>query len=88
MRSTIAAAAVLAMLVPALAQNTFPTAGGAVVTGRVMLQANAVTRQAESCPGPTGARPNYPTPGGSIANSRVSMCLNASNQAVPCATTC
>jgi len=85
---TLALAFVVAFSAAAQAQANFPTPGGSQVNGTLMLQVNPGTSQAQSCPGPTAAQDNYPTPGGATAKAKVKMCLNASNQAVPCATQC
>jgi hypothetical protein len=67
---------------PTMAQNSFPTPGGASVRGVVLMCYTAGT--AKPCSGTvTGPDATFTTPGGSTVGGVVQMCIVA-NQAVPC----
>jgi len=73
--------ALLLMISPALAQNSFVTAGGQIVQG-VMLMC-IVGNVAVPCSGTSNGRNTYPTAGGATVGGVVRMCIVA-NMAVPC----
>lgn len=68
----------------AMAQNSFPTPGGASVPGIVQMCITA--NQAKPCVGAVTAGPDssFTTPGGATVGGAVRMCINGSQQAVPC----
>lgn len=68
---------------PAMAQNAFPTPGGATVPGIVVMC--YVAGQAKPCTGTvtSGSDSQFVTVGGAIVEGGVRMCIVA-NQAVPC----
>lgn len=76
--------ALFAGTIPAMAQNSFPTPGGASVPGLVQMCITA--NQAKPCVGTVTAGPdsNFTTPGGATVGGAVRMCINGSQQAVPC----
>jgi hypothetical protein len=93
-RALIVCALSVAALLPAKAQNFWPTPGGATAPGAVFM---CLDVNGNSVPASTGgacivsgsavltsiATNNWPTPGGAVAQGLVLMCLNAQGQAVP-----
>ena len=75
--------ALMLMCASALAQNSFPTAGGQTVQGRVAMCMTG--GQAKPCSGTVTAGPDaqFPTAGGATVGSVVWMCL-VGGKAVPC----
>jgi hypothetical protein len=67
----------------AMAQNSFPTAGGATAGGFVLMC--VVAGKAVPCGGTVTSGPDgsFPTPGGATADGAVRMCV-ISGVAVPC----
>ena len=69
------------MISPALAQNSFVTAGGATVPGVVLMC--IVGNVAVPCSGTSNGTNTYPTAGGATVGGVVRMCIVA-NVAVTC----
>ena len=78
------AMALFAGTFPAMAQNSFPTPGGASVPGIVVMCLNG-SQKAVPCIGTFNGGPDstFTTPSGATVGSGVSMCL-AVGLAVPC----
>lgn len=76
--------ALLSMLSPAAAQNSFPTPGNNRVPGIVTMCYAA--NVAKPCSGTVtaGSDATFTTPGGATVGGAVRMCINGSQQAVPC----
>lgn len=78
------ALALFATPFPAMAQNSFPTPGGATVPG--IVQMCYAANVAKPCTGTVtaGSDATFTTPGGQTVGGSVRMCINGSQQAVPC----